>query len=140
VPEASHGARRLRSLTADTATIEDKARQTVERRCLRERKRKMQTDLVGRIRQNPKYAELVEKRSRFSKTLAIIMLVIYFGFIFLVAFLRGVMGINVGGVVTLAFPLGLAVMVSAVAVTGIYVVRANGEFDRLTREIVEETR
>jgi uncharacterized membrane protein (DUF485 family) len=100
----------------------------------------MKTDLVGRIRQNPKYIELVEKRSRFSKTLAVIMLAIYFVFIFVVAFLPGVMGINVGGVVTLAFPFGLAVMASAVVVTGIYVVRANGEFDRLTREIVEETR
>jgi uncharacterized membrane protein (DUF485 family) len=100
----------------------------------------MKTDLVGRIRQNPKYIELVERRSRFSKTLAVIMLAIYFVFIFLVAFLPGVMAVNVGVVVTLAFPLGLAVMVSAVLVTGIYVVRANGEFDRLTREIVEETR
>jgi uncharacterized membrane protein (DUF485 family) len=100
----------------------------------------MKTDLVGRIRQNQKYIELVEKRSRFSKTLVIIMLAVYFVFIFVVAFFPGVMGTNVGGVVTLAFPFGLAVMASAVVVTGIYVVRANGEFDRLTREIVEETR
>jgi uncharacterized membrane protein (DUF485 family) len=100
----------------------------------------MNTDLIGRIHRSPKYAELVESRSRFSKTLAIVMLVIYFVFIFLVAFLHSVMAINVGGVITLAFPLGLLVMASAVVVTGIYVVRANGEYDRLTREIVEETR
>jgi len=100
----------------------------------------MQTDLASRIGRNPKFIELVSKRTRFSRQLCIAMLLIYFGFIFLVAFLPGVMGIKVGGVVTLAFPLGLAVIVSAVVVTGLYVLRANSEFDRLTRELLEETR
>ncbi len=41
---------------------------------------------------------------------------------------------------TLAFPLGLGVIVLAIVLTGVYVVRANSEFDRLTREIVGQTR
>jgi uncharacterized membrane protein (DUF485 family) len=64
------------------------------------------------------------------------MLVIYYAFIFLVAFAPGLMAIPVFGPVTLGFPLGLGVILSAVVLTGIYVVRANGEFDTLTRNVV----
>jgi uncharacterized membrane protein (DUF485 family) len=46
------------------------------------------------------------------------------------------MAIPVFGPVTLGFPLGLGVILSAVVLTGIYVVRANGEFDTLTRNVV----
>ena len=40
------------------------------------------------------------------------------------------------GPFTLAFPLGLGVIAAAILLTGVYVVRANSEFDRLTREVV----
>jgi len=38
--------------------------------------------------------------------------------------------------ISLGFPLGLGVILSAIVLTGIYVLRANTEFDRLTREVV----
>ena len=66
------------------------------------------------------------------------MLVIYFGFVFLVAFAPAVMARPISSTVTLGFLLGLGVIVSAIALTGIYVVRANGNFDKLTRRIVED--
>ena len=34
--------------------------------------------------------------------------------------------------ITLGIPLGLGVIVAAIVLTGVYVRRANGEFDRLT--------
>mgnify|MGYP000340685342 CR=1 FL=1 len=40
----------------------------------------------------------------------------------------------------LAFALGLGVIVSAILLTGIYVRRANGEFDRLTATAVASAR
>lgn len=92
---------------------------------------------VRRIQANPQFQELERRRGGFAWTLAVIMLVIYYGFILLVAFWPEVIAARIGGgVVTLGFPLGLGVILSAVVLTGIYVVRANGEFDRLTREIV----
>ncbi len=92
---------------------------------------------VTRIRNSPSFLELERKRNSFSAVLCVLMLAIYFGFIFLVAFAHDVVAqpIN-GGPLTLAFPIGIGVMVSAVVLTAVYVVRANGEFDRLTREIV----
>jgi uncharacterized membrane protein (DUF485 family) len=91
---------------------------------------------ASQVRLDPRFIELQKKRDSFAWTLAIIMLVVYYGFIFLVAFRPDVMGMNVGGVVTLGFPLGLGVILLAIILTGVYVFRANGEFDRMTSEIV----
>jgi uncharacterized membrane protein (DUF485 family) len=96
---------------------------------------------VARIRNNPAFLELERKRSSFSWSLAILMLIIYMGFIFLVAFDHAIVAQVIGnGPMTLAFPLGLGVIVVAILLTGIYVWRANTEFERLTQEIVGESR
>lgn len=100
----------------------------------------MHADVVSRVRANPKFAELIRKRNRYSWTLAILMLVIYYGFIWLVAFDKPFLAIKVGGVVTLGFPIGLGVILSAIVITGLYVTRANGAYEQLTREIVEDAR
>ena len=56
-----------------------------------------------------------------------------------VAFGKGFLGIPLGnGVMTIGIPIGLAVIVSAFALTGIYVRRANSEFDELTEKIKKE--
>ena len=47
------------------------------------------------------------------------------------------MAVPVWGVITLGFALGLAVMIAAVALTGLYVLRANSRFDALQRAIRE---
>ena len=49
-------------------------------------------------------------------------------------------GAKVGDVLILTKPLGIGVILSAIALTGIYVLRANGEFDDLTRRIVDDAR
>ena len=100
----------------------------------------MQQDLVHAIKSNPKYHELVSKRSVFAWTLAAIMLVIYYGFILIIAFNKEFLGQPLwsGSVTTVGIPVGIGVILSAFVLTGVYVVRANAEFDRLTSEIKEE--
>lgn len=100
----------------------------------------MDATIVERIKNDPAFIELEAKRNRFGWTLTIVMLVIYYGFIALIAFAPKVLAINVGGAITLGFPLGLLVILSAIALTGTYVLRANSEFDALTRRIVENVR
>ena len=71
--------------------------------------------------------------------LAAAMLVIYLGFILLVAFARDLMAVKIGdGVTSLGIVLGLVVIVSAFLLTGIYVQRANGRFDALTRDLQKD--
>ncbi len=93
------------------------------------------------IQRNPKYVQLVRERSSFGWTLSAIMLVIYFGFILLIGYAPGFLGIPIGtGVMTIGIPIGLFVIVSAFVLVGIYVYRANATYDGLIRDIVEEAR
>jgi len=94
----------------------------------------------AQVRADPDFIALERGRGRLGWTLAIIMLAIYFGFVLLVAFAPSLMGTPVAGVITLGFPLGLFVIISAIALTGIYVARANSSFDGMTTRIVEQNR
>ena len=92
-----------------------------------------------RVIQSPRFQELVRQRTRFAWTLTIVMLVIYFGFILLVAFAKSLLAMKVGdGVTSLGILLGLGVIIAAFVLTGIYVYRANSEFDELTRNLTRE--
>ena len=96
----------------------------------------MEDDLVQRIASHPKYQELKAKRSSFGWWLTLAMMVVYYGFIFLVAFDKTLVSQRLGdGVMTLGIPLGFGVIVFTVAITAYYVNRANSEFDDLTDQI-----
>ena len=96
-------------------------------------------DKAARIRANPKYQALTARRTRFSWVLTACMLVAYFGYVGLIAFDKALLARPIGdGVISLGIPVGIGLIVFTIAITAVYVRRANGEFDRLTREIVEE--
>ncbi len=96
----------------------------------------MQADLVARIAAHPKYRELKAKRSSFGWWLTLAMMVVYFGFILLVAFNKEFLAQKLGaGVMTVGIPVGFGVIVFTVIITAIYVKRANGEFDDLVDAI-----
>ena len=96
----------------------------------------MQADLAQRIAAHPKYQELKSKRTSFGWVLTIAMLVVYYGFILLVAFNKEFLSQKLGaGVMTMGMPVGLGVIVFTIVITAIYVRRANSEFDRLSDDI-----
>ena len=91
------------------------------------------------IMNNPRFQELVRERTSFAWTLSIVMLVIYYGFILLVAFGKGFLATKIGGGVTsVGIIIGLAVIISAFVLTGIYTQRANSRFDELTEKLTRE--
>jgi len=101
----------------------------------------MNQDVFDRVKGDRRFQELVAKRTRFAWVLSAAMLVIYFGFIFIIAFAPKSLGTPIGsGVTTIGIPLGLFVIVSAFVLTGIYVHRANTEFDAITRQIIEDVK
>ena len=78
-----------------------------------------------------RYRRLVATRSRFAWTLTAVMLVIYFGYILLIAFEPRWLARPIGeGVTSLGIPLGIGVIVAGIVLTGVYVRRANAVFDR----------
>ena len=99
----------------------------------------MSDNVVARIRANPKYLELKRKRSSFGWWLTLLMMVVYYGYIALIAWNKPFLSQPLGsGVTTIGIPIGMAVIVFTVVITGIYVRRANTEFDALTAAILKE--
>ncbi|TBU99900.1 DUF485 domain-containing protein [Stutzerimonas kirkiae] len=97
-------------------------------------------NVYRQIYENPRFKELVGKRNRFAWTLSAIMLLAYLAFILVIAFEPHLFGIPLhsGTVITWGIPLGLGVIFLAFILTGVYVHRANGEFDRINQEILDE--
>lgn len=99
----------------------------------------MTDPIVARIEANPKYHELKRKRSSFGWILTALMMVVYYGYIALIAFNKPFLAQPIGaGVTTLGIPIGMGVIVFTIVITGIYVKRANTEYDRLNAEILKE--
>jgi uncharacterized membrane protein (DUF485 family) len=98
----------------------------------------MNADLTSRILSDPRYQELKSKRSRFGWWLTLAMMVVYYGFILLVAFNKPFLSQRLGdGVMTMGIPIGFGVIVFTVLITAYYVQRANSEFDELTEAIAK---
>jgi uncharacterized membrane protein (DUF485 family) len=99
----------------------------------------MDAKLLARIQANPKYQALKSRRSKFGWSLTVVMLIAYFGYIGLIAFDKAFLGRPIGaGVTSLGIPVGIGLIVLTVILTGVYVLRANAEFDQLTAEIIAE--
>jgi uncharacterized membrane protein (DUF485 family) len=96
----------------------------------------MDNDLTARIVRDPRYQQLKSRRSRFGWLLTVAMLIVYYGFILLVAFDKPLLATRLGeGVTTVGMPIGLGVIIFTIVITGIYVRRANNEYDELTEQI-----
>ncbi|MGL4435864.1 MAG: DUF485 domain-containing protein [Giesbergeria sp.] len=99
----------------------------------------MSDPVVQKIQSHPKYLELRTKRNRLGIFLTVLMLAAYYGYIALIAFDKKFLAQPIGsGVTTLGIPIGLGVILFTIVITGIYVRRANGEFDALTKQILKD--
>jgi uncharacterized membrane protein (DUF485 family) len=98
----------------------------------------MDDTVIQRILKNPQYQELKAKRSRFGWWLTLAMMVVYYGFILLVAFNKEFLSQKLGdGVLTMGIPVGFGVIIFTIVITAIYVKRANTEFDDLSNEVIK---
>lgn len=79
--------------------------------------------------------QLAARRWRVALWLTAAMLVVYFGFILLIAFAKPLMGSPVVGKLTLGILLGVLVIVSAWLLTWIYVRWANRTYDAAVRAL-----
>ena len=100
----------------------------------------MSSPMYERMRSNPKFIELVSKRGRFAWTLAVTVLAMFYGFVLTVAFKPSVLAqpISEGSFVTVGVLVGFFQFVLFWVLTAVYVKRANGEFDELTKQVIQE--
>ena len=99
----------------------------------------MSDPVVEKIQRHPKYQELRARRNPLGVVLTILMLVVYFGYIGLIAFDKAFLAKPIGaGVTTLGVPIGMGVILFTIAITVYYVRIANSKFDALTEEILKD--
>ena len=94
---------------------------------------------LDRIRQHPDFIQLVRRKQRLTWSLTLAMLVIYYGFVLLVAFAPGVLGqpLN-GGVTSVGMLVGVVIVILSFALTGLYVQRTNAVLDPLNDKLKQE--
>jgi uncharacterized membrane protein (DUF485 family) len=99
-----------------------------------------QPNIQARIRSNPRFAELVGKRTRFAIILSLVVLVPYYTFMFLVSTQPQFFASKIadGSIITIGWPIAALIIVVGWLLTGVYISRANGEFDSITQEILKE--
>ena len=102
----------------------------------------MSSEMYQSMRSNPSFQELVRRRGRFAWTLSAIVLTVFYGFVMVVAFKPDLLALPVsqGSALTVGVAAGLVMFSSFWILTALYVRRANGEFDALTADIVNEAR
>ncbi len=102
----------------------------------------MAKDIYARIRANPKYQQLRSTRNSYGWVMTFAMLIVYYGYIALIAFDKAFLAQPLGpnGVTTIGIPIGVGVIAFTIIITGIYVRRANTEFDALKEQIIEEAK
>lgn len=100
----------------------------------------MEPHVAHKISQSETFQELSRRRSRLGWTLSIAMLFVYYPFIVVLGFWPELLSqrISEGSVITWGIPVGVAIILFAIAITGYYVLRANHLFDPMTREILRE--
>lgn len=100
----------------------------------------MSDPVYAKVRQNPKYHELVKRRGRLAFTLSAIVLVAYYSFMMVVAFAPDILRVPLseGASLTVGVPVGTAIIVVSWLLTGLYSHYANGEFEELNAEVIRE--
>lgn len=102
----------------------------------------MSDPIYERVRANPKFRELVKRRSRLAFILSAVVLVTYYALMMLVSFAPAVLKtpIGDGSALSVGFPISAAIIILSWLLTGVYSYFANGEFEDLNNDIIEESR
>ena len=100
----------------------------------------MSESVSSRIHQNPGFLKLVKKRNAYAFVMIAMVMICYYGYILLIAFNREFLAqkISAGMTTSIGVPMGVGVILFTIAVTWIYVRRANTEFDTEMEAIVKE--
>ena len=89
---------------------------------------------------HPKFAELMKKRNRFALLLSAIVLGVYYTYVLVASLAPATFAAPIGEGYTWCVGLlaGFLIQGFAFLMTGVYVRRANGEFDAINRTLIEE--
>ena len=90
--------------------------------------------------EDPEFRDLAARKNRISVRLTAVTLLVYYGFILLIAFKRDLFASKVAGNVTFGILLGIGVIITCWLLTGVYVRWANQKYDAMVARIQEKAR
>jgi len=91
-----------------------------------------------KILNSPEFKSLLRSKNFISLILTLIQLIIYFGFILLLAYNKEFLSQKIFGPVTVGIPIGIGVIILTWLLTGIYVSWSNKKYDQKVSEIREK--
>lgn len=100
----------------------------------------MQDTQLQKIKSHPSFIEMERKKSRLGISFTIITLIMYFSYIIMIGINPELFGTPVaaGKVTTVGIYWGIFVILFSIVITAIYVYKANGEFDDLTKKVIDD--
>lgn len=100
----------------------------------------MTTQELENFRQHPDFVQLVQRKQRLTWSLTLCMLIVYYGFVLVMAFAPGMLGQSLnGGVTSVGIIVAIAIILLSFALTAFYVRMTNQVFDPLTQKLLRET-
>lgn len=90
------------------------------------------------ILNDPDFRSLSGQKNIISLVLTIMELVLYFGFIALIAFNKPFLGTKISGAITIGIPIAVGTIVLSWVLTGIYIRWANVKYDVLVKKVKEK--
>ncbi len=100
----------------------------------------MYSKIYEKIDADPVFHELVKKRRAFGLKLSAVMLLLYFAFILTLAYAPQLFAraLYEGSTMTIGIPIAVFIIIVAFVLTGIYVRRANSEFDSILNKLKDD--
>ncbi len=84
------------------------------------------------------FKDLVARKNSISWILTVLELVLYFGFIALIAFNKPFLGTKLIGSITIGIPIAVGTIVLSWVFTGIYIRWANSKYDDMVKKVKEK--
>ena len=99
----------------------------------------MSSKSAHQILEDPEFLKLMRQKNTISTILTIVELVLYFGFIALIAYNKAYLAekISAGSSITIGIPLAVGVIVLSWILTGVYVLWANNKYDAMVKGVRE---
>lgn len=95
--------------------------------------------LIAAVAADPRYEVLVNRRARLGWWLSAVIFSAFVGYLLLIAFDKALLGTPIGqGVTSIGIPIGLGLILLAIALTGLYVAHANRHHDAQMAAILKD--
>jgi uncharacterized membrane protein (DUF485 family) len=91
-----------------------------------------------KLHEQPEFRRLVRQKRSISLLLTFLMLLVYFGFILLIAFDKSFLAKPFAKDLTIGLPAGIGILVFAWLLTGVYTAWANLIYDRKVDELKQK--